>query len=45
MMLGVTSKSQTHMQMLSKLKLINESYPTARRKVIDWAAWIGRHLF
>ena len=41
----VTSKSQTHNQMLNKLTLIIASNPTARIKIIDWAAWIGRHLF
>ena len=41
----VTSKSQTHAQMVSKLKLISIDNPTARTKIIDLAAWIGRHLF
>lgn len=41
----VTSKSQTHAQMASKLKLISIDNPTARTKIIDLAAWIGRHLF
>lgn len=41
----VTSKSQTHNQMLNKLTLIIASNPTARIKIIDCAAWIGRHLF
>ena len=41
----VTSKSQTHAQMASKLKLISIENPTARTKIIDLAAWIGRHLF
>lgn len=41
----VTSKSQTHAQMLSKLDLILVDNPTARTKIIDWAAFIGRRWF
>ena len=41
----VTSKSQTHAQMAKKLDAIIQYNPGVRKKIIDWAAWIGRHLF
>lgn len=41
----VTSKSQTHVLMAKKLDAIIQYNPGIRKKIIDWAAWIGRHLF
>lgn len=45
LIIEVTSKSQTYNQMLNKLTLILAANPTARIKIINWAAWIGRYLF